>query len=102
MSTSETQDALSRLLSAKPYLQAYFAFEAGDAPTFRLEETRDDSHVPTLLLGDRRQRLASAYNPGQEAERTLPAGRESWKGTEIVLILGLGNPYVPRGSRRCR
>ncbi len=86
------------LLRVKPYLSAYFARPDGEnavSARFRLELSRDDRQIPSIVVGDRRQRLASAYAPEQEADRTLPAGREKWKGTEIVLILGLGNPFVP-------
>lgn len=92
---SNGEERIAALTRGKPYLRAYFAYSPPVPPNFRLEVSRDDNQIPTFCKGDRRQRLASAYAPGQEADRTLPAGRETWKGREIVLLLGLGNPLVP-------
>ena len=92
-------------LARKPYLNAYYA---GSVPTregperavARLARTAAGGWIAEYgeAEGESPARaLASRRTPEREAERRLAGLRES-RDTEIVLILGLGNPALLPGS----
>ncbi|MCB1307772.1 MAG: motility associated factor glycosyltransferase family protein [Leptospiraceae bacterium] len=58
------------------------------------EKARDGSDLLLLHTDAGHRPLASKYDPTREAQRLIPADAAQWTGTEIILILGLGNPAV--------
>ncbi len=101
---SESVESL--LIKSKPYLAIYFAGadktegSTASGPRFQIDAakngepvvyvTNDDENRPT-----RPTALASRYDPGKDAARTIAAlGGRPIRGTDIVLVLGLGNPVI--------
>ncbi len=90
-------DLIGKILQRKPYLRLYFSTVPGE-PIFSVSRAKNGAAIlscemPNNLGKMETRHLASRFNPTVEAERTLP--ERKWKGTEIVLILGAGNPQTP-------
>ncbi len=84
---------MTDLLQRKPYLGRLF--QDGDAGPFSLAVAKNDAPVVLHRGGDREQALASRHDPGREIERLVDTARlDTLRDSEIVLILGLGNPLV--------
>lgn len=111
----------SLLIKSKPYLAVYLSAgdetgstpvsggtesDAGDVgvptgPDFHIETAKNGEPVITVTASapsgsgpadSRPTALASRYDPGKDADRLLSS--VTLKSTDIVLILGLGNPVV--------
>ena len=100
---SESVESL--LIKSKPYLAIYFAGDdlaadsSADDPRFHIEPAKNGEPVVCVTTDDYRTSrptaLASRYDPGKDAARIIAAlsGRPI-RGTDIVLVLGLGNPVI--------
>ncbi|MCR9143132.1 MAG: DUF115 domain-containing protein [bacterium] len=104
----------SLLLKSKPYLAVYLSAAGGaiepeqDGHEFHLEAAKNgqpvvtatpgaaantaDAQADSPAAGARPTALASRYDPGKDAARLL--ADVAIKPTDIVLVLGLGNPVV--------
>lgn len=88
-------DTRAEILRRKPYLERYFhATDAAATPALRLETARTGESILVRIEGGRAQPLASRYEPRREAERMLPPPHARWSASQIVLVLGLGNPLA--------
>ncbi|MCB1173339.1 MAG: DUF115 domain-containing protein [Leptospiraceae bacterium] len=86
----------AELLQHKPYLQLYA--QAMSLEHFQLVSTRKGSHCIAHRLPDGHSKtLASKYDPVQEAERMIANQLPDLQAQQIVLVSGLGNPYVFSG-----
>ncbi len=89
---------IDSLLQKKPYLAllAHSGLEDGNKEAlFQLQPARNGVAIPAIRKADGSYRfLASPRDPMQEASRMLPADLDRWRGREIVLILGMGNPSI--------
>ena len=83
-------EAQKEIQLRKPYLAGYFGQEC--AP-FALKRAKNGEVVVELQQGGAVRDLSSAYNPGQQAARLLES-LGPLRGSEILLILGAGNPEL--------
>ncbi len=98
MNTPESTDPeiIRDIIKKKPYLSHLAALDPDEGP---LNVARSKHGEPIFSISPengRTRTLSSAYDPVREAERMIPADVERWKGREIILILGPGNPLLLR------
>lgn len=101
---SESVESL--LIKSKPYLAIYFAGadetegSTASGPRFQIDAAKNGEPIVYVTNADengatRPAALASRYDPGKDAARTIAAlGGRPIRGTDIVLVLGLGNPVI--------
>ncbi len=88
-------DIRAEILRRKPYLERYFrSAESGASASLRLETARTGESIMVRIESGRAHPLASRYEPRREAERMLPPPHARWSASQIVLVLGLGNPLA--------
>ncbi len=81
---------MEEVFRRKPYLQF---LRGKSADGLSLTEARDGSRIPA----ENGKPLCSAYGPAKEADRIL-SGATGLKRTQILVILGAGNPELFRAS----
>ena len=82
------------ILTQKPYLVKYFQTPLLE-PKYQLNRTKEKYLSVSCEWEDRNIRLSSLYNPKREVEKCLfDLDKKALAGTEIILLLGLGNPNL--------
>jgi len=85
---------IDQAIKRKPYLALYK--KENSVSDFSVENSVSGYSILCQNLPDGKKKyLASRYDPITEARRGLPPAISKWDGTEIVLILGGGNPFLP-------
>ena len=77
---------MEEVFRRKPYLQF---LRGKSSPDFSLLEARDGCLIPA----EHGKALCTAYGPAREADRIL-TGAQGLKRTQILVILGAGNPEI--------
>ncbi|MCB1170619.1 MAG: hypothetical protein KDK25_09810, partial [Leptospiraceae bacterium] len=77
---------MEEVFRRKPYLQF---LRGKSSPDLSFTTARDGSRIPA----ENGRPLCSAYGPEKEAERIL-SGAQGLKRTQILVILGAGNPEL--------
>ena len=89
-----SDEIIKGILGKKPYLEPYFTRHNRPESTFFLENAKNGLKIISRKVNGNEIRLSSLYNPEQEAVRCLPENTETWQSGHIIIILGLGNPYL--------
>lgn len=92
--SGDRTERIRAILRKKPYLSIISELESEHSP-YLLKNTKSGALSIAIIRMDGKEKfLSSAYDPAREALRMLPPDSEKWKGREIILILGLGNPSI--------